>query len=77
MGTMKSYGQFITMMMWQHWDVASPCPQYLRTSKGTVLVRVSTFAPAQTSWPRSKLGKKGFIQLTLPHCCSPKEVRTG
>jgi hypothetical protein len=30
------------------------------------------------SWPRSKLGRKGFIQLTLPYCClSPKEVRTG
>jgi hypothetical protein len=41
-----------------------------------VLVRVSI--PAQTWWPRSKLGRKGFIQLTLPHCCSsPKEVRTG
>ena len=41
-----------------------------------VLVRVSI--PAQTSWPRSKLGRKGFIQLILPHCCSsPKEVRTG
>jgi hypothetical protein len=27
---------------------------------------------------RSKLGRKGLIQLTLPHCCSsPKEVRTG
>jgi len=40
-----------------------------------VLVRVSI--PAQTSWPRSKLGRKGFIQLTLPHCClSPKKVRT-
>jgi hypothetical protein len=26
--------------------------------------------PAQTSRPRSKLGRKGFIQLTLPHCCS-------
>jgi hypothetical protein len=24
------------------------------------------------------LGRKGFIQLTLPYCCSsPKEVRTG
>ena len=24
------------------------------------------------------MGRKGFIQLTLPHCCSPsKEVRTG
>jgi len=34
--------------------------------------------PAQTSQPRSKMGRKGFIQLTLPHCCSsPKEVRTG
>jgi hypothetical protein len=43
---------------------------------GFVLVRV--FIPAQTSWPRSKLGRKGFIRLTLPHCCSsPKEVRTG
>jgi hypothetical protein len=41
-----------------------------------VLVRVSI--PAQTSGPRSKLGRKGFIRLTLPHCCSsPKEVRTG
>ena len=29
----------------------------------TVLVRVSI--PAQTSWPRSKLGRKGFIQLTF------------
>ena len=26
--------------------------------------------PAQTSWPRSKLGRKGFFQLTLPYCCS-------
>jgi hypothetical protein len=26
----------------------------------------------------SKLGRKGFIQLTLPNCCSSlKEVRTG
>jgi hypothetical protein len=33
-----------------------------------VLVRVSI--PAQTSWPRSKLGRKGFIQHTLPYCCS-------
>ena len=33
-----------------------------------VLVRVSI--PAQTSWPRSKLGRKGFIWLTLPYCCS-------
>ena len=33
-----------------------------------VLVRVSI--PAQTSWPKTELGRKGFIQLTLPHCCS-------
>ena len=33
-----------------------------------VLVRVSI--PAQTSWPRSKLRRKGFIRLTLPYCCS-------
>jgi hypothetical protein len=32
-----------------------------------VLVRVSI--PVQTSWPRSKLGRKGFIQLTIPYCC--------
>jgi hypothetical protein len=44
--------------------------------RGSVSVRVSI--PAQTSWPRSKLGRKGFIPLTLPYCCSsPKEVRTG
>jgi hypothetical protein len=37
-----------------------------------VLVRVSI--PAQNI----KLGRKGFIHLTFPHCCSsPKEVRTG
>jgi len=41
-----------------------------------VLVRISI--PAQTAWPRSKLGRKGFNQPTLPHCCSsPREVRTG
>jgi hypothetical protein len=46
-------------------------PHYL-----TVLVRICI--PAKTSWPRSKLGRKGFIQLTLPYCCSsPKQVRTG
>jgi hypothetical protein len=33
--------------------------------------------PAQTSTPRSKLRRKGFIQLTFPHYySSPKEVRT-
>ena len=36
------------------------------------------FYSCTTSWPRSKLGRKGFIQLTLLHCCSSqKEVRTG
>ena len=33
-----------------------------------ILVRFSI--PTQTSWPRSMLGRKGFIQLTLPYCCS-------
>jgi len=33
-----------------------------------VLVRV--FIPAQTSWKKNKLGRKGFIWLTLPYCCS-------
>jgi hypothetical protein len=43
---------------------------------GFVIVRVSI--PEQTSGPRSKLGRKGLIQLTHPCCCSsPKEVRTG
>ena len=38
---------------------------------GFVLVRVSI--PAQTSRPRSKLGRKGFIQLTIPYSyLSPK-----
>ena len=41
----------------------------------SVLVRVSI--PKQTSWPRSKLGKKGFIQLTLQYWFITKEVRTG
>jgi hypothetical protein len=32
----------------------------------------------KTSWSKSKLGRKGFIQLILPHCCSsPNVVRTG
>jgi hypothetical protein len=39
-----------------------------RFSLITVLVRVPI--PAQTSWPRSKLGRKGFIRLTLPYCYS-------
>jgi hypothetical protein len=27
---------------------------------------------------KKQLGRKGFIQLTFPYCCSsPKEVRTG
>jgi hypothetical protein len=48
----------------------------LKLRRTSVLVRVSI--PAQTSWPRSKLVRKGFIWLTLPYCCSsPKEVRTG
>jgi hypothetical protein len=33
-----------------------------------VLVRISI--PAQTSGPRNKLGRKWFIWLTLPYCCS-------
>ena len=39
-----------------------------RVGMGGVLVRVSI--PAQTSGPRNKLGRKGFIRLTLPYCCS-------
>ena len=36
------------------------------------------FYSSQTSRTRSKLGRKGIIGPTFPHCCSsPKEVRTG
>jgi hypothetical protein len=43
---------------------------------GCVLVRVSI--PAQTSWPRSKLGKGLFSLHFHTACCSsPKEVMTG
>ena len=31
----------------------------------------------KTTRPRSKLGRKGFIQLTLPQLLNWKEVRTG
>jgi hypothetical protein len=42
----------------------------------SVFLRVSI--PAQTSWPRSKLGRKGLFNLHFPRCCwSPKDVRTG
>jgi hypothetical protein len=41
----------------------------------SVLVRVSILK--QTSRPRSTLGRKGFIQLTLPYWFITKEVRTG
>ena len=52
----------------------SPWPLDFHTL--SILVRVSS--PAQTSRPRSKLGRKGFIRLTLPNCyLSLKEVRTG
>jgi hypothetical protein len=50
--------------------------KFVKKMKYCVLIMVSI--PAQTSGPRSKLGRKGFIQLTFPHCCSSsKEVRTG
>jgi hypothetical protein len=42
----------------------------------SVLVRVSI--RAQTSCPKSKLGRKRFIRFTIPYyCSSPKKVRTG
>jgi hypothetical protein len=44
------------------------CNNDLYEQSVSVLVRVSI--PAQTSRPRSKLGRKGFIQLTFPCCCS-------
>jgi hypothetical protein len=42
-----------------------------------VAILAGVSIPVQTSWRRSKLGRKGIIQLILTHCCSsPKEVRT-
>ena len=42
----------------------------------TVLVRVTI--AVMKHHDQGNLGKKGFIQLTLPyHCSSSKEVRTG
>ena len=47
-----------------------------RNNIAAVLVRVSI--PAQNIMTKKQLGRKGFIQLTLPYCCSSlKEVRTG
>jgi hypothetical protein len=41
-----------------------------------VLIRVSI--PAQNIMTKRKLGRKEFIQLALPHCCSsPKGLRIG
>jgi len=42
---------------WRDWD--------------TVLVSVSI--PAQNIMTRGKLGRKNFIQLTFPHCCSSQK----
>jgi hypothetical protein len=45
-------------------------------TKIVVLVRVSI--PGKNIMTKKQLGRKGFVQLTLPHCyLSPKEVRTG
>ena len=44
--------------------------------KMSVLVRVSV--PARNIMTKEQVREKGFIQLTLPHCCSSaEEVRTG
>jgi hypothetical protein len=56
--------------VWWYSSIPAPphrtCVHYLIRSilmRRAVLVRVPI--PAQTSWPRSRLGRKGFIQLTL------------
>jgi hypothetical protein len=50
------------------------CGRNVNRSMKCVLVRVSI--PAQNIMTKNKLGRKGFIQLTLPYCYSlPKEVR--
>jgi hypothetical protein len=57
-------------------SLSCPCWVFAHSVGKSNCLRVSI--PAQTSWPRNKLGRKGFIRLTLPHCCSSlKEVRTG
>jgi len=51
---------------------------FVGSSLGTFLSQA--FYSCTNPWPRSKLGRKGFIQFTPPHyhyCSSPKEVRTG
>jgi hypothetical protein len=76
----KTPGGWLTLVGWEAAKNLAEHRVYigLRGEGGmeSVLVRVSI--PAQTSWPRSKLGKKGFIQLTVPYCkFITKEVRTG
>ena len=50
---------------------------------GSAWVSIATclsqgFYPCTNIMTKKQLGRKGFIQLTLPYCCSsPKEVRTG
>jgi hypothetical protein len=59
-------------------NTGSPPLEASSPSQCLVAVLVRASIPAQTSWPRSKLGRKGFIRLTLPYCCSSlKEIRTG
>jgi hypothetical protein len=71
---------YFSCFIFANTDGVGHCPKTPVLSEfpalGIVLVSVSI--PAQTSRPRSKLGRKEFIWLTLPYCCSlPKEVRTG
>ena len=48
---------------------------YIPTHKTFVLVRISI--PAENIMTKKQVGRKGFVQLTLPHCYSSmKEVRT-
>jgi hypothetical protein len=64
----------------QAWTPLAIDTKYARifriSSETCVLVRVSN--PAQHIMIKKQFGRKWFIQLTPPHCCSsPKVVRNG
>jgi hypothetical protein len=59
--------------VWSKKHLKRKCIQLLNSVLVWVSLPAKKYNDQEASW-----GGKGFIQLTLPHCCSsPKEVRTG
>jgi hypothetical protein len=59
------------------WDQKDYKDNQVSRSLGNVLARVS-IPSISNIMTKKQLGRKRFIQLTFPHCCSSlKEVRTG